>query len=478
MAISFDTESTYTVTSGSYNTKNKKKTPHIARNTYDLTAGKELLASDETAQRRQELMANANAIKEQQQQKKVRKDLSTLNSKYGKANKYAQANQTLNAIARQYGGKLSDAEATNTTLSFIGGTAMDIGMKVGGWGWLLAAAGGLTSLISNGVYGSKKKTYSNYVDNAYAAADNLLKYGQSLSARDEILASAYNNVLGIRQDIRTSYGEGFERLMYNYFLVKNGVTNDTYSILNGNFRTFSENIGNGGISEEAGLFDALTEGDSDYFSTAYKAFSTDDIAFMSSELSRELYGANTAFGMQLRGYETQVQQLLDNSLLEQSNAIMDASGNLLSNNLQWRMGNISSREEVGSAQASVASSGLRGGTTSNSEALARLQGAISNIQRAAQTSIVMRSLQYSMRQSQSQLASSVFSSRLNQRIMVKQVQEQTTNTLGSLAMETNVSVMGANKNLEAAGIYKSAAESNLNELPDSAIDQLYESLSL
>ena len=83
-----------------------------------------------------------------------------------------------------------------------------------------------------------------------------------------------------------------------------------------------------------------------------------------------------------------------------------------------------------------------------------------------------------MEREQANIASSVFNSRLNQRIMVRQANEQTTMWLGSLARGTNVSGVSANEQINRAKVYKSAAENNLSELPDEAIDKLYETLSL
>lgn len=384
-------------------------------------------------------------------------NISTISTTTTKQQKYRNASAGMTTVAMKHQDKYQKASNWNNALTSVGsglagaGTAM--AEATDGWSLIATGIGVGLSAVSNWIFGDKMAEEQRKVTEANQAMQNILSYGSELYDRDTYLQKGMQSIETAKGQMSTAYGKEFTNLAYNAFLAKSGVTPETYSMLTGNFKTFDQ-IGYGKISDENGLFDELTKDDANLFNNVYKSIETKDFKSIITELTQSLYGSETATGMQLRAYESQISTLIEASLNAQTNLLMDAKGNLLTNNINLERENVAFAQEIGKAEAGVASSGLRGGTTTNNVKIAELEKALNTLSRMAQTSILIRGLQYSLYKEQQNTASSVFTYKLNQKLLKQQVLENTVNNLNSIGMTAQEVERQANANIENAKEYE------------------------
>lgn len=338
----------------------------------------------------------------------------------GKAGKYRQLSSNLTNLVQQRYDKIAEKKQKqnwwNVGLKLLGG-AIDI-VSGGVWGTLATeAVGGFINAGANEAINKYQKEALTFEQ----MAGNVQGYLSSLASSDTTVESAMNSLYGSLDEMRTTYGSGFVDQLFDYYLIASGMTPDSYSLLTNNFKTF-DRIGYGQVSEEDGAFDSLTNGDN-YFDNTYAQITMNDIAKIHDNLVMSLYGANTSFATQLRGYEKELRSVLEGSLAEQNQILNEASNELTQLNINARTENLGYEQNIGSAEAGEAVSGMRGGTSYNNSALARLSRDLGLVKRAAELTSFIGRINYQIENAQRNTASTAFNLMQNQIVAQKRAEE-------------------------------------------------------
>lgn len=410
-------------------------------------------------------------------------EIRTINRK---TSNYLRASQNLSTISREYSDKASSAKGWDSAIQTIAGIGGTVGQLISS-PWLQGISAGVSAL-SSWITGGIAKDNTKKANAASDAATYMAEYANALTERDSLIMNAMQGIESGRQQMRSQYGAEFENLIYNFYLAKSGVSPDTYSLLNGNFQTF-ENIGYGrqsetitnsqveragaGIPDMGGILaeynklptglDSLTQGESNFFKTMYKAISSGDLKPILNDLVKALYGSDSTIGMQLKSYEVEARKILEEGLAANTETLLDAEGNLRVTGISKQEQSIQSAEQMGSAQAERASSGMRGGTASNNEKLVQLQKDLNEMKGMAQASVVLRSLQYSLNKIRQNTAYSVLTNRLNQKAIIQQAKDTATINLSAMGMTANESQYKMNQTLETAKGYEKEIENYRSE---------------
>ena len=402
-----------------------------------------------------------------------------------KSSRYLKASNELNTISREWQGKVADVQSTVGLFTGLGDAARGAGgalvssgiaTTVGGW---LEVAGSIWNGLVSGIGGYVIKNRQKKADASANASKYMAEYANALTERDSLISSTMRQLDTGRQNMRDQYGSEFESMVYNLYLAQNGITPTTYSLMTGNFNTF-ENIGYGSTSTPVnrtvnfglGLeyptnkeyeLDSLTYGDNNTFQNMYRSINSGDLKPIIDNLVKALYSSDSTVGMQLKAYEVEARQVLEAGLEAQNEALIDAQGNLNASALNKQQENISATEQMGSAQAGRATSGMRGGTATNNEKLVQLQKDLNEMKGIAQASIVMRSLQNSIKKIQTNTAYSVLTNRLNQKAMIQQANANATANVSAMGATVAETEHQSNLGIESAKIYGKEIENYRRE---------------
>ena len=338
--------------------------------------------------------------------------------------------------------------------------------------WLGAAVGlvgGLANLFNNsGDYKEKAQLYSNM-------NDSITKYLTNVTNRDTTIMNTMDQIYSSMDNLRGTYGSQFVNTMYNYYLAKSGMTSDAYSMLTGNFETF-EDIGYGSVSSENGVFDTLTDGNQALFNNIYAQITIEDITGNKNLLDsmvQSLYGANTEFGMQLREYENELRNVLINSREQTSQLLFQGRNELVSQYINARSENISAAEQIADTEARSASSGLRGGTTGNNAALARLSRDLGQIQRTANTAALLGTLKYHVLNAQKNASATAYSYRNAQRKAVIGALTENVSSWNEIGRASKGGERSANYYLSEAQSYQRQFTEDFNEVAEKDKDKIF-----
>ena len=342
------------------------------------------------------------------------------------------------------------------------------GVVVGGIASLL---GGLIGLSNGDKDREEAQRFTNM-------AQSITGYMESLTERDTTILNTMDQISASMDSLRGTYGSAFVDTMYNYYLAQSGMTSDAYSILTGNFNTF-ENIGVGNVSEENGMFDSLTMSNQDLFNNIYAQLQLNDIKSNQSLLDtmvQALYTGDTEMGLQLRGYENELKTLFESTSLQQSSMIFNAQGQLVENNAQNRSEMIQGAENIGSAEASQATSGVRGGTTSNNANLARLSRDLGQIKRTAQVGAIIGSLKYNLMNSQLNAASTAYSYRNAEQRMIAGALNNAVASFNSVGRTGRAGERSANYSISEAQEYERQFKQDYSQVSERDKDRIQSSL--
>ena len=345
--------------------------------------------------------------------------LGEFSAPYSKTKRYRQINSNLATLAQELSDK-ADSEDKGWSIgkAVNSGLAAIIGIATGGAVGLSIATSLATGLnegaeaLFNGS-GDKRTAAKQYAQ----MAGNIQNYMSNLASRDTTILNTMDQIYSSMDNLRANYGSQFVDTMYNLYLAKSGMTNDAYSLLTGIFNTF-ENIGYGQVSADGQIFDTLTEGNQNLFNNIYAQLQLEDITSnktLMDSMVQSLYGADTELAISLRGYENDLRTTILSSLNQQSQAVWSTKRSLEDAGTSARSENISATEQIGSAEAESASSGLRGGTTSNNANLARLSRDLGVIRNAANVASIIGGLKYKMVNAQLNASSTAYSYRMAQK---------------------------------------------------------------
>ena len=335
-----------------------------------------------------------------------------------------------------------------------------------------AVAGGINSLLNLTNNSDDMRTETTRFSNLFS---DITGYLTGLTNRDTTIMNTMDQIYSSMDNLRGAYGSSFVDTMYNYYLAKSGMTKDAYSLLTGNFKTF-EDIGSGDVSGENGLFDTLTDGNQNLFNNVYAQLQLGDITenkTLLDSMVQSLYGANTEMGLQLREYENELRNALQGSSLQQEQIVSQMRNELLSGNLGGRSESISFAEQLGSAQAESATSGLRGGTVGSNADLVRLSRDLSQIQRTASTAALIGSLKYNIRNAQLNASATAYSYRSAQRRAVTSAINGAAISFNSIGRDIRSAERTSNYYLEESKEYERQFKEDFNDVAEQDKDKIF-----
>lgn len=305
---------------------------------------------------------------------------------------------------------------------------------------------------------------------------NITAYLTNLTNRDTTIMNTMDQIYSSMDNMRATYGTQFVDTMYNYFLAKSGMTSDAYSLLTGNFNTF-EDIGYGKVSEDGQIFDTLTDGNQNLFNNIYAQLQLGDITGNQSLLDnmvQSLYGADTELAIALQGYENDLRTALKSSISQQSQAVWQTKTGLESESVTARSENISATEQIGSAEAESASSGLRGGTMGNNAALARLSRDLGQIQRTANVASMIGTLKYNIQNAQLNASSTAYSYRMAQKKAVNNALNNAVLSFNSINRSAQSTERTANYYLDEAQYEQKQFNEKFESVAEDDKDRIFE----
>jgi len=402
---------------------------------------------------------------------------TTATANKSKSSKYRQIATNLTTLASD---KVTDAAAKDKTSSIMQGVMTGAGTILGGIipgvggvvvGGIASLLGGLIGLSNGDKEREEAQRYTNM-------AQEITGYMESLTERDTTILNTMDQISSSMDSLRGTYGSAFVDTMYNYYLAKSGMTSDAYSMLTGNVNTF-ENIGVGTVSEENGMFDSLTMSNQDLFNNIYAQLQLEDIKANQSLLDtmvQALYNGDTEMGLNLKGYENELKTMFGSTAIQQSSMIFNAQGQLVENNAQNRSEMIQGAENIGSAEASQATSGVRGGTTSNNANLARLSRDLVQIQRTAQIGAIIGSLRYNLMNSQLNASSTAFSYRNAEQRMISGALNNAVASFNSVGRTGRAGERSANYSISEAQEYERQFKKNYSESSENDKERIQASL--
>lgn len=410
---------------------------------------------------------------------RVKTDLSTVAVSLNKQRKYSTLSKNLNTISSQIirEGESKNSQNSKNAAWTAGGLALlSIATAfIPVAGPLISAGINAANPFITGAVGKQDYSYKSQAEKYANLSDSVIAYMESLENRDAIINNAMSDVTGTMQDMRLTYGDAFVDQFYNLMLAKSGMTSNAYSLLTGNFRTFNQGQ-YGTESGEAGLFDELTMGNGELFNNTYAQLERSDIEGIMNSLTQALFAGETELGLQLRGYETDIQNLMEGFITSQEASLNDAMATMTSLSSQARQENISTAEQIGSASAERASSGFRGGTSTANEALARLSGDLSRIATAAQASNLINSLRYTMKQQELNASSTAYNYRTAQKQILLRAQNATILGLNSVGRTFSEAEGLSNTQINEAVEYQNQVEEGFAEMSDAEVNAVLDSL--
>jgi len=342
-------------------------------------------------------------------------------------------------------------------------------------GQIAVGAGGM---VNNWIqYGSTKKQ-NKLVGEAQTLeqmATNLSNYVNSLSNRDEIIEDSVYGMYGALDEMSATYGSEFVDQIFNVYMAASGVTPESYSLLNGNFNVFSDDMVVGNVSGDNGMFDQLTNGDYNYFNNVYAQITAEDISKVHDRLVQSLYGANTAFSEQLRGYEVELRNLLEGALATEKSTVANATSELAQLQAGYRSENIGYAENIGSAEAGSAVSGMRGATAYNNVALQELSRDIGLIRRTAELTAFVGNFNYQIENMHKQLSMSAYNLRQNQIIAQRRAEESTIVGFNSIGRSLQSSERKSNYYIGEAQNYERQVNEGYEKLSADDADAVFAS---
>ena len=360
---------------------------------------------------------------EKKEEPQKRSAYSSVSYSGRKMNKYYQLGSNLSNLVQNKYSEIAKKQENSNFLQGLVSTISTALSWIPGVGQVAVGAGNaVNSWIQ---YGSTKKQnkLAREAQNLEQMAQNLTNYVGSLTNRDEIVENSVLGMYSAIDEMSTTYGSEFVDQIFNVYMAASGVTPESYSLLNGNFNVFGEDLGMGNVSADNGIFDQLTNVDSNYFENVYAQITTNDLNGIHDRLVQSLYGANTAFSEQLRGYEVELRNLLTGALADEKQTVANATGQLAQLQAGYRAESIGYAENIGSAEAGSAVSGMRGGTSYNNVALEQLSRDIGLIKRTAELTAFMGNVSYQIDNMHRQLSMSAYNLRENQIVAQKRAEE-------------------------------------------------------
>ena len=380
---------------------------------------------------------------------KVQMNLQTFATNLGKQSKYKKLANNLTTLYKQLreegdakqAEKQRAATLTRTIGSAIGTGLTSVAPIIG------IGVTAISELIGGAMDKEGADAYNKY--NARATrlqqtTENLLDYMESLEQRDEIINNTMGSINSTLGELKLTYGDAFVDQFYNLMLAKSGLTPDSYSMLTGNFRTFNESR-YGTVSGENGLFDELTNGSEDLFNNFYAQLTSNDLEGINTALTQALFSSNTTLGEELRKNETDLRTMMEGFFNTQEENIEGARASLESAFASAREDNIGYAEQIGSAEASRASSGFRGGTSTANEALARLSADMGRIASSAQLASIITNYRYAMKQQELNASSTAYNYRVAQKQSAMNAKYSMLLSINSVANTTQQSENEADK---------------------------------
>ena len=338
-----------------------------------------------------------------------------------------------------------------------------------------AIVGGVGALFNLGNDSAKDREMSELYSQMNT---NIVNYLSNLTNRDTTILNTMDQIYSSMDNLRTSYGSSFVDTMYNFYLARSGMTSDAYSMLTGNVRTFEKGQ-YGTASEEGGVFDTLTDGNQDMFNNIYAQLSMEDVTGnknLMTQLVQQLYGEETEFALQLQGQEAELQSFLERTLNSTGQNIYSAGLQVMSESAQQRGENISYAQQIGSAEAEEASSGLRGGTTGANSALARLSRDLGQIQRAANAASIIGTLKYNIMDAQKNASSTAYNYRLAQKRAVVGAVGSATLSFNSIGRTAQSGERSSNYYLDEAKSYQRQFNENFEKMSEKDKDAVFKAI--
>lgn len=471
-------EFTFNPTTQTTPTQTQTTTP-----TSSLNTGTKSTSKSETSER----MKQQARVAERKAQNKVddisshtyktqeKRALSEFSVGLSKSKRYSQLASNLSTLSSS---RIQNADDKDAGFGIANGIIGALGIVVG------AIAGGgagatLGGTIATGVNGVVNLFNTSYKDREkaqlYANMQNeLLGYLSNLTNRDTTIMNTMDQIYSSMDNLRGSYGSQFVDTMYNFYLAQSGMTSDAYSLLTGNFETF-EDIGYGSVSAENGVFDTLTDGNQALFNNIYAQITAEDITGNQNLLDtmvQSLYGANTEMALQLREYENDLRNALKGTFNQQKQMVGQARNELAVSNADARSEGISAAEQIAQAEAESASSGLRGGTTGNNAALARLSRDLGQIQRTASTAALIGTLKYNIMNAQENASATAYAYRNAQKKAVLGAINSSVQSFNSIGRSAKGAERSANYYLNESQNYEKQFRSDFENVAEKDKDKI------
>lgn len=366
--------------------------------------------------------------------------------------------------------------------SSVGGTAMSVGSSIGANAIGLTIAGGALSVlgaVGQGIFGIasarsqynsqlEQEKYNKYQTYYSALAQNMAYYGSALENRDDILFGVNQQINSSITSMSNTYGAGFTSALRSVFYGKNGIDSSINSVF-GSYKTFNE-IGSGTVAgwNEGELYDVseLTSDASNYFNNNYTDLELSDLnEKITNRLYNLLMGADTSFAKEVKGYETDVRNLISNSLMARRQTIQQYAKQFSDLATQKQGADINSAIALGQAQASSAISGLRGASSSRNVAIQKLSQAMADMEYTTQIAYGMVQMQNAIQNIQVNVSQQVASRRSSEQLALKKATENAINSWNQGVVSTARSgEYEGNKALREAYQYSQEMERNKQKI--------------
>ena len=263
--------------------------------------------------------------------------------------------------------------------------------------------------------------YQNYYN---ALTTNMAYYGTALENRDEIIFNARERINSSITQMSNTYGAEFTNALRSVFYGKNGIDASVKSLFTGNYNTFNE-LGSGTVAGwlEGELYDTseLTNDANNYF---YNNYTDLELSDLNQKITNRLYnllmGGGTSFAEQVRGYETEVRDLISNSLFNRRNIIQQYANQLGQLASSKQASDISTVFAIGQAQANASLSGIRGVSASNNVNIQKMQQDMQNMEYDTQVAYGVSMMKNSIENIQMSVSQGIASARFNEQQALKQ----------------------------------------------------------
>lgn len=393
-----------------------------------------------------------------------------------KSSRYRQIASNLATLASERNQEADETDAGfNIANAIVSGVSMLIGGFAGGGAGVgvgASVATGINSIFNLFNDSDKQRAQATAFTNL---SSDITGYLTNLTNRDTTIMNTMDQIYSSMDNLRAAYGSSFVDTMYNYYLAKSGMTSDAYSLLTGNFKTF-EDIGAGDVSGENGVFDTLTDGNQNLFNNVFAQIQVGDIKGNKTLLDtmvQSLYGSDSEMGLQLRDYENELRNTLIGAGDQYGQTFSQARAELVAANASGRSDNITFAEQLGSAQAEGATSGLRGGTVGSNADLVRLSRDLSQIQRTASIGAMLGTLKYNLMNIQKNASATAYSYRSAQRRAVNSALNEAAISFNSLGRTIKGAERQDNYYTEEAQSYQRQAEKDFENIAEKDKDKIF-----